>query len=301
MRAKIALLGALAGLFVGGLAAAAPVAAAEPLPDIAVTGSFDKATYKVDEAFVLTVKVSNKSSFAAKKIHFLGGDSGGADIKDFGVLQTGFDLAGGETKTFALDGVTTAEGKKLGKAFVAFELGIDAGDAHPDDNYLTVRAAVTGGIGNIKGHIYPGDSISSPAESDQIGVPGVKVEILDPATRAVLGQATTDATGHFALNGLRAGEVELRFVMPAGWQILSGEGQDPVRALILGDDTADLDIVAKKVPVPSASVSPSPAAGSQLPITGSNTGLIVGGGVLAVALGTGLVLVARRRRIVLKA
>src|SRR5262249_3095685 len=100
MRIRTAVLAAGAALI--GVATAvlpANAALAAGTPDIAITGSFDKATYTIGETFTLTVKVTNKGTVDATNVHITGGDSEGVENTNFGAIQTGFDLAAGATRT----------------------------------------------------------------------------------------------------------------------------------------------------------------------------------------------------------
>lgn len=298
MRARTVMLVAGAA-FVGALIAALPstAALAADTPDLVVTGSFNKASYVAGETFTLTVKVTNKGTVAANHVHVEGGDNEGIDIPDLGEIHTGFDLAAGATKTVAVTGTITATGKKAGRAHFGIQLEADNGEANDEDNILIVRTRVTGAFGNVSGLIFPGDDISSVPQVGGPGVPGVKVVILDETTDATYGEATTDANGKFRVEHLPAGVFRVRYTPPAGWKILLPEGQETDNVQVFGDETSQLQVVAKQVASPSPSVSTSTSSAPSLPITGSSTALLVAAGLATIAVGTGLFVVARRRRI----
>lgn len=299
---------ALVGAVVAVLPATAALAA-DPKPDIAVTGAADKATYAEGETFSITVTVKNKGTVEAKHVQITGGDSEGVEDVVNGELSTGFDLAAGATKTFKITGKTNHSAWKYGHGFIAFELSADNGEAKNDDNTVSVALMVPGGFGDLIGYVFQGESSDAPWTPQTPGVQGVKVAATSADGKTKYGETVTDAKGRFGFTHLPAGEVLLKFTTPAGWQIMTGEGgnDDQTLAQIVAEqeDPANVSVPAKKVavttPSASASASASAPAGPGLPVTGDNTMLFVGAGVGAVVIGAVLVLVARRRRVHLQA
>jgi uncharacterized repeat protein (TIGR01451 family) len=305
MRVSIAVLAAgaaLIGVATAVLPATAALAAGEP--DIAITGSFDKASYTVGQAFTLTVKVTNKSTVDATHVHVTGGDSEGVENTNFGVIQTGFDLAAGASRTVEVTGTIADTAQKSGRAFIGVQLDADNGEANEDDNILIARTKVPGAFGTIAGLVFPGDDASSTPTEGEPGLPGVKVVILDETSDQTYGEATTRADGRFVIDHVPAGIFRMRFTPPSGWKILISDDRETEPVQVLGGETSEVQIVAKRVTStasPSASASSSPAPGGNLPVTGPNTALLVMAGIATVATGAVLLIVARRRRIRLEA
>jgi LPXTG-motif cell wall-anchored protein len=292
---------ALTGVVVAVLPVTAALAA-DPKPDIAVTVAADKATYAEGEAFTITVTVKNKGSVDAEHVHYVGGDSEGVEGVVYGDLSTGFDLAAGATRTVQLTGKTTRRAWRYGSGFVAFELAADNGEADDADNTAVARLLVPGGFGDVGGYVFQGETYDATRTPQTPGVAGVKVVATSADRKTKYAEGVTDANGRYRLTHLPAGEVLLTFTAPAGWKILAGEReQDHNPALVIAEEgEADISVPARKVAV-SASPSAPPGGGSGLPVTGDNTKLLVGAGVVAVAVGVVLALVARRRRIHLQA
>ncbi|MEO3772096.1 SdrD B-like domain-containing protein [Micromonospora sp. B9E7] len=315
---------ALMGVLVAVLPATAALAA-DPKPDIAVTSAADKANYAEGETFTITVTVKNKSSVDAKRVHYTGGDSEGVDGVAYGELSTGFDLAAGATKTVQITGKTNNLAWQSGYGFVAFSLAADNGEANDADNITSVRLLVAGAFDDLGGYVFQGESYGAEWTPQTPGVPGVKVVATSADGKTKHAEAITDAKGLFRFAHLPAGDVLLTFTAPAGWKILAGENgeDDHTLAQVRADDSDEPSIYvpAKKVAVSSPSASPSAPSGSPsasapsvspsasasssagpgLPVTGDNTMLFVGAAAVALAVGTVLVLVARRRRVRLQA
>ncbi|WP_433055162.1 LPXTG cell wall anchor domain-containing protein [Dactylosporangium sp. CS-033363] len=296
---------ALAAAFAGAVISLIPATAAlaaDPKPDISVDQQVDKASYAEGDIVVITVSVTNKGKADAKHVHYTGGDGEGITGIDYGVVSTGFDLAVGEIKKFQLTGKVTHDAWVAGRGFVGFDLFADNGDANGEDNTVRARFNVPGAFGTVNGFVYEGatpDTEYDPAK----GIAGVKATVTSVDGRTTYGSSTTDAKGAFKVAHVPAGEALVKFEAPAGWKIMAGEGgqSDTTHVELRGDENTNMSVRAVRVAVPSASASPSPTAGPALPVTGSNTPLIVGAGLAAVVVGAALVLIARRRRVHLQA
>lgn len=294
---------ALAGVFVAVLPAASALAA-DTEPDIAVTAAADRATYTEGETFTITVTVKNKSSVDAENVHYNGGDSENVGRVDYGELSTGFDLAGGATKTVEITGKTNHDTWRYGHGYVAFELVAKNGEANPADNLTSVRLVVPGAFDDFGGYVFEAESFDATWTPQTPGVPGVKVVATSTDGKTKLGEAVTDAKGLFRIAHLPVGDAVLTFTTPAGWKVLVDEnGKDDhttVQVSADEDDEPRVFVPAKRVAVSSPTASSS--AGPGLPVTGdSNTLLLAGAGVVAVAVGVALAFVARRRRVHLQA
>ncbi|MEU7586885.1 LPXTG cell wall anchor domain-containing protein [Micromonospora sp. NPDC049230] len=251
---------ALMGMLVAVLPATAALAA-DNEPDIAVTSTADKANYAEGDSFTITVTVRNKSSVDAKHVHYTGGDSEGVDGVAYGELSTGFDLAAGATKTVQLTGKINRVAGQTGRAYVAFELTADNGEANNADNITRVRLPVAGVFDDLSGYVFQGGSSGAEWTPRTPGVPGVKVVATSADGKTKYAEASTDAKGLFRLAHLPAGDVLLTFTAPAGWKILAGENGEDDHTLtsVSADDGDDprVFVPAKKVAVSSPSVSPS--------------------------------------------
>ncbi|WP_433213371.1 SdrD B-like domain-containing protein [Dactylosporangium sp. CS-047395] len=300
---------ALAAAFAGAVLSLIPATAAlaaAPKPDISVTGQADKATYAVGDTFKITVTVKNTSSVDAKHVHYTGGEDGGVSGVTYTEFKTGFDLAAGATKTVLLSGKIEHMAFVRGHGFVAFDLGADNGEANLADNQINVALVVPGAFGTVTGFVSEGADSNAPYDPAK-GIAKVVVTVKSEDGKTKYGEATTDDKGAYKITQVPAGIIQITFTPPAGWKILAGEdGQsDTTPGEVQGDQESRVSVVAKRVAVPSSSASPAPsasaAAGPALPVTGSNTPLIVGAGLAAVVVGAALVLIARRRRVHLQA
>ncbi|MGY0234983.1 SdrD B-like domain-containing protein [Longispora urticae] len=291
MRTKIAATAAaltLGALLVGGLAA--PAQAAE-LPDVQVTVSFDKRLVSFGDKAVETITVKNAGKVDAHNVKVLGSDGSG-----FKWLtpwsNKPFELKAGETKVFKIDGEVYDEG---GTRIVSHSIGFgaDGGDANDEDNIDGARMGIIGLKGYVGVRVYH-EADGNPDTIEDESVPGVKVEVVDPAEKKVVHSGVTDAKGIYRVEGLQVGEYLIRFTSPAGWKVTRPEFERVVGS----SEGGEQPIAATKVavtPTPSPSASPSPAAGG-LPVTGSNAALVAGAGAGVLALGAVLFVVARRRR-----
>ncbi len=70
-------------------------------------------------------------------------------------------------------------------------------------------------------------------DSHEMGVPGIKVELLD-STDAVVGKTTTDTGGLFKFTGLKGGDYKLRYTLPTGLAFVNKDTGS--------DDEADSDV-----------------------------------------------------------
>ncbi|WP_051681906.1 Ig-like domain-containing protein [Cellulomonas sp. HZM] len=141
----------------------------------------------------------------------------------------------------------------------------------------TFDAALLDADGNEVTQVHPGDTVYAAAGGL---LPGTKVSFELHSTPVDLGSATTDADGT-AIVETTVPDVE------AGTHTLVVTATDP-----LGD------VHVEKVSVTVlAATDPTAAPTPPLAATGSDTAPLVGAGAALVALGAGLLLLARRRRL----
>lgn len=89
---------------------------------------------------------------------------------------------------------------------------------------ITSTAAAQAHIGDDVWHDLDGDGVQGPSEP---GIPGVTVNLLDPATFAVLQTTTTDPNGSYGFD-VAAGTYVVQFVSPVGFlPTTAGAGADP--------------------------------------------------------------------------
>lgn len=295
-------------------AAAVPGVRADALPDLAVTASFNKTSYVLNEAATVTFTVKNNGTVAALNVHTIGGDSGGFTMDS--PEPPGFDLAAGQSKQVIYSGAINNSGWNVGRAFLALGFGNGDGyeynDANPEDNSASAQARVIGAKGILTGTIFH-DADGDPSTVDSGRVVGVRVKAYGPFGSAHLaGEAVTGSDGTFSIGDLPVGTYDVRLTMPPGWAV--GPDQEPISAYVIHDDQAALFIAAINVPIPTATPSPTATApagtdptttasplppivnGPALPATGTPTALIGGVGLAVLAAGVALVLLARVRR-----
>ncbi|WP_433087553.1 LPXTG cell wall anchor domain-containing protein [Dactylosporangium sp. CA-052675] len=288
---------ALAGCSVAVLPATVALAA-DPKPDLAVTITADQPSFAENAPFSATAKVTNHGSAKAVHAHIAGGYVKTLENLDYGALETGFDLDAGATQTFKITGTTTHLTWRYGSGPLSFTLESDNGDANDADNSAGVNIEVPGAFGDVLVRVCVGDTWGDCGDGSP-GVPGVKVVATDTGGSKHYAEGTTDANGVTHLTHIPAGSPLLQFSAPAGWKMLATD--QPPNAQIVEGQPSETDMFAYRLSTtPTAPASPSPSVGPGLPVTGSNTALLVTGGAAAVAIGAVLVLLARRRRVVLR-
>ncbi|WP_426511062.1 LPXTG cell wall anchor domain-containing protein [Dactylosporangium sp. McL0621] len=295
LAAAVAVAGAaLAGAALAVLPATAALAA-DPQPDLAVTIAADQPSYAENAPFSLTVVVTNHGAAKSVHSHIAGGYVKSLEDVDYGALETGFDLDAAGSKTFTITGKTTHQAWRYGGAPLSFTLESDNGDANPADNSAGLVIKVPGAFGDVDVQVCVGNAPTGDCGDGSPGAPGITVIAVEDGTDKTYGQAVTDAKGIAHLTHLPAGSVGLRFSTPPGWQMVLPEGGAGDAQVVEGQRGLN-SVFAKRVPVPSSAAPSAPA----LPVTGSDTAPLVGGGIAAVLAGAVLILVARRRRIILR-
>ena len=164
----------------------------------------------------------------------------------------------------------------------------------------TVRAGLIGAyaVGDL---VWRDDNGNGVLDSGEDGLPGVRVELLDPQQR-VLQRIVTTEGGHFAFDDLAAGTYQLRFFSPGEDLVLtsvragtnpavdSDAGPDGLTGtVVLGEENpADTTIDAGLTSPASLTASPTPAEATPVPV---DTHLSTTGGVAVSIPLAGLALV----------
>ena len=71
-------------------------------------------------------------------------------------------------------------------------------------------------LGSIGNYVWHDDDGNGVQDTEESGIAGVTVELLD-GSGAVVQTTTTDGSGYYGFTGLPAGNYEIRFVAPAGY------------------------------------------------------------------------------------
>ncbi|WP_293674768.1 SdrD B-like domain-containing protein [Thiolapillus sp.] len=71
-------------------------------------------------------------------------------------------------------------------------------------------------LGSIGNYVWHDDDGNGVRDTEESGIAGVTVELLD-GSGAVVQTTTTDGSGYYGFTGLPAGNYEIRFVAPAGY------------------------------------------------------------------------------------
>jgi hypothetical protein len=265
-----------------------------PAGSLSVSASLDKASYAVGEKAKLSLVVANSGPVALNGVTADGSATGlPFGFLDFGVLAPGgpgATLPPHSSRTFEVVFPVLDEAFAVGYVDVAVRVG-----APPDFNGLVhagARAKVPGGVARMALGLLLHDPRSEPASQVLLPVdrvPGVKVYLRDRATGAVVARAVSDPDGYFRFHDVPADEYEFGVVGPwkAGvlFAVRHGENGDPVHVIRLSRGPVQPDPDA--VPAPGA-----PVAGG-LADTGVEVAWLALSGLLALAMGAGLVLGGR--------
>ena len=229
------------------------------------------------------------------------------------VRSRGVTIEPGQTRTFDVSEAVPEAALNRGFVAVACDFGYDEVDI---DNHANAedRAAVPGAFGTVVGDVvyHPGQG------KPQQAVAGVKVVLVDERHCPVVGEQTTDANGHFEFHHVLPGpDYHLYLLPPKGWKIkfenptsidVSGPEGNPSRVGIEAEPgdaplptvpTQPADCGASGTPTTTAPAQGGGSGGqgsSGLALTGADVITFGAVGLVALAIGAGLVLAARRRR-----
>jgi hypothetical protein len=305
-RVALAGAGGLLLTLVAGPAIAAPAPDAPAAkPDIAVTATFDKASYAANDPVTVTVTVTNKGKGAATEIAAAPDYTTGVTWSDAGFPK--FEVAAGAQKTLTRAGVVSAQGAEYGfiRTIIRF---FPKGEVNVRDNQATVTAAVPGAKGSFVGRAVRGNNKEvNPALPP---VAGVTFNLTSQRTKKLVMSGKTDATGVVTLKDVPADEYRVEFTAPTGWKVTTTTTAYVTSIRKDKQETFTVSLLPTGAPAvtptagsPSPSASASPAAppapgqtGGGLPVTGASVGVLAGVGALVVAAGAVAFLVARRRR-----
>lgn len=289
--------------------------------ELTASMAFTKDTYKPGELAHITVALSNSSTVPLIGI-VASCDRGGFDSSLDG---TG---PGWGKLSFLSEGVTVPASGKLTldvtdtvpqAAFTVGRVTVGCDFGYQDDDIDSHaiagdEAAVPGAIASVEGFVqkFPeGNGQGKPV----VGVPGVRLVIAAADLACpVAGEATTDADGHFVITDIPVGPDYLLYVMPpAGLKVKHDNptnpdirGGAPSRMLIEVEDGTATPPTVPTQPAsctttttpPATSTTPAPQGRSSSGL--ANTGASVTGlgalGLIALLIGTGLLVGVRRRR-----
>jgi hypothetical protein len=251
-----------AGLFTPGPAGAAASADLK----VTVTTTPAKAAYAVGDAVTTTFTITNVGDAPATNVR----DSGG---REQGVTRTTdlpiepFDLAPGASHTIDWTGVVDQVAFVAGYAKGTWEFTNDAGEANAADNAAWYRLEVPGGKGTVRLKVFV--DVRGDFDGGQPGLPGAEV-VVRGETGAPSFSGTTDASGRLTLSGLPVGQDYIASV--TGWTIRGDERAGYLQVLAGRTLTAELALVPRNGPTPTASASVSTSASPSAPVSPSESG-----------------------------
>jgi LPXTG-motif cell wall-anchored protein len=276
---------------------------------------FDRDVYRPGETAKIIVALANKGDAplagivaycngAGSKDSLAGTGPGWGDLVHTG---KGVSIAAGTTKTITVTDTVPREAFDSGRVSVACEFGY-AGDPGAENPSARDVARVPGGIGAIVGDVmHRPEGAGKPG----YGVGSVRMVLVDKRRCPIVAETVTDSLGHFTFQNVAAGDdYQVYMFAPAGWK-LKDSATTAVRVSSgvtseLGIDAVPGTAVHPTLPSqPADCTPPSPGGGNNPPAPPrsnrglANTGadvlglLLVGG--LAVLLGAGAVIAARRR------
>ncbi len=286
------------------------------MPDLRVSMTFQKSSYAVDEEVGINVYIANRGTVAARGVRLTGGDQEGVDWKNLG-SGLPLDIEPDHETMVIWSGVVNSRAYHLGYTWAGWQFTADNGEANPDDNMGRARTFVPGAKADVLVTVYK--TTDGTYKDGDPGLPGVKAALMeDNNAHNVVGAATTDSAGKALFHSVQAGNYVVRFCLPKGWKV-AGDVPDLDPVQVFGGDDGGVggSLVLAAVPAPEsggscgdsspspspsaspAAASPGPAgggAGGGLPVTGANTKLTAGAGIVLIALGGIGYFVGRRRR-----
>ncbi|QKV80545.1 carboxypeptidase-like regulatory domain-containing protein [Amycolatopsis sp. Hca4] len=286
---------------------------------LSTSAAFTRESYRVNDIARLTLTLTDKGPMPLTDLtaECWATASGQVDTGKLAVGGPGVTVPAGSSRMFELTVRITEQAAEEGNMRVWCAVGAPPSVNGPVTS-VGATARVPGGVApEVVGYLglfrYK-PQLGLPA-SDPL--PGVKVYLREQVTGRVVTRAVTDAAGNFAFHQVPAGIYDVGVVGP--WQLVytdpeflvrDGEnGLDPYpyrqhRLFVIpGPDQPDPDaapppgsrparagtVVAK----PRPGTAPAPPAG--LATTGVEVTWLALGGLLTVVIGTGLVLLTRRR------
>lgn len=281
------------------------------------TMKFGSDVYRPGETAKITITLANKGDSPLSGIVAYCDGAGSGDSLDgtgpgWGNLVhngKGESIAAGATRTITVTDTVPREAFNSGRVHVGCAFGY-AGDHNPEYPSAQDDARVPGGIGGIAGDVlhYPeGTGAGKPKQ----GVGSVRMVLVDKRPCPIVAETVTDSLGQFTFKNVAAGyDYQIYMFAPAGWKL---KHSATTTASVTSGVTTQLGIEAEPGTAthptlpsqPAGCAPPSPGGGNSPPPPRSNRGLaqtgadvmgllLVGG--LALLLGTGAVIAARRRR-----
>jgi hypothetical protein len=163
--------------------------------------SVSNGTYAVGDTVTTTLVITNAGDATATNVRALGGDEDGLDRT--GTFYTEpFDLAPGESRAIAVDGVLNEVAYWQGYASGMYAYTNDAGEANPDDNYGRFRIDLPPATGDLRIEVFI--DVRGDMSSDQPPLAGAEVVVTDPESGDRVAAGRTDGSGVVTFTGLAA-------------------------------------------------------------------------------------------------
>jgi hypothetical protein len=270
---------------------------------LTATIAFVKGSYKVGETAHLTVTLTNSSPGPLSGIsaNCVDLDSSAPTWGDLATNGPGVSIPAHATVTIDVSSPIPPEAFSTGQITLHCVLGSAPA-------YLDFASAIA--MTRVPGGIAPRTigSLSKHVRIFSFPVPGVKIYLRSQVTGKVVARSTTDKDGRFEFIDVPADLYDVGLVGP--WRILGttptlqvytgddGTQRDTNFEVAAGPDQPDPDAQPSTTPAPQPGVEPAEPAegGGGLAATGADVTWPAMAGLLALALGFGLVVSSRRPR-----
>lgn len=219
-------------------------------PDLKVTATTAQGPYLADEEIPIELTITNNGDAPATEVKATGLTQSGALLtweyqtwRDLDVQGPGATFAPGESRTYHLFG--NVPGLDGGSPVVRIN-AVGSAEANPADNVqdVTVNLVPAGTTDRVAGQVFAdvnGDGLPTPGE-ELAGVKAIAY-VWDSGSNHVV--TTTDANGHFSLDGIPVGAAQRHIGfedVPAGWEL----GVQPAMRLDGTGQYTSLTILAKR-------------------------------------------------------
>jgi LPXTG-motif cell wall-anchored protein len=275
------------------------------------TLKFTKNSYAPGELAHLEVTLSNSGPIPLRGIiagcNRVGNSNGLNTGPGWGDLAFGTDgvtIGVGKTRTFEVTEHVPQAAFDYGYVFASCDFGYLEVDI---DNHATAddQAAVPGALATLEGRVFTD-------QSGEEGLGGVKLVLVRDGPCPVVGETTTGTDGRFRFEQVPPGpDYKVYFLPPTGWRMV---GDNPTSIQVIANGGGRPGFLAERgdaalptVPTnpstctttttpPATTPAPQGRSSSGLASTGANVTGLAALGVMALLLGAGTIVAARRRR-----